>query len=214
MKSRVISRAALLALCLAGAAHAAAAEYVNNGSFENSGATLVDGSYCYLNLAGHECGSVAGWSGAFPLIQSASAPWGTPASPYGAFLAGLQNQSHFEQTLNLAGAGNYTLSWADAGRANYGGAQTYQVSFGGVTLATRAVALGAGWSDHSLSFNAAGPGVLRFDGLNANGDSTAFIDNIAVQTPVPEPSIYSMLAIGLGLLAFTARGADRGKVAV
>jgi hypothetical protein len=213
MQPLALAHTALLALSLAGAAHAAPADYVANGSFESAGANMVDGSYCYLNLAGHECGAVPGWSGQFALIQSGSGPWGVPNSPYGALLAGLQNQSYLEQTLNLAAPGVYALSWADAGRGNHGGAETYEVSFNGVVLETLQVGFGAGWTSHTLSFAAAAPGVLRFAGLNASGDSTAFIDNIAVTSPVPEPSRYSMLALGLVLLLFTARGNDTEKFA-
>lgn len=206
MKTLAFAYAILLAFCTAGAAQATSNNYVSNGSFEASGASLVDGSYCYLNVASHECGGVTGWSGQFPLIQSVSGPWGVPNSPYGAFLAGLQGQSHFEQTLALPAAGRYTLSWSDAGRANYGsGPQSYRVSFGGVSLETRSVSMGAAWSGHALTFTATGVGELRFDGLNGDGDRTAFIDNILLLAPVPEPSSYSMLLIGLGLLAFSTR---------
>ncbi|MET3132740.1 hypothetical protein AAKU55_003018 [Oxalobacteraceae bacterium GrIS 1.11] len=210
MKPFAFAQAALLSACVAGSAQAV--NYVSNGSFETSGASLVDTSYCYLNVAGHECGGVSGWNGVFPLILGSSGPWGAPNTPYGNFLAGLQNQSHFEQALSLPSAGVYALSWADAGRGNFGsGAQAYQVLFDGVALNTQSVAMGAGWSMHTLSFNAGSGGMLRFQGLNTVGDSTAFIDNISVQAPVPEPTRYSMLAIGLGLLVFTARSRDTEK---
>ncbi|MEC5159685.1 MULTISPECIES: PEP-CTERM sorting domain-containing protein [unclassified Janthinobacterium] len=213
MKPLCLVHTALVTLFLAGAAHAAPTGHVANGSFEDAGANMVDGSYCYLNVAGHECGAVPGWSGQFALIHSDSAPWGVPNSPYGALLAGLQNQSYLEQTLTLAAPGVYALSWADAGRGNYGGAETYQVSFNGVVLETVQVGFGAGWTGHALSFAAAAPGVLRFAGLNASGDATAFIDHIAVASAVPEPSSYSMLMLGLVLLLCTARGNDTEKFA-
>ena len=193
--------AAMAALSFAGTAQAA--NLVTNGSFEDTGFNLQAGSYCYLN-GPYACGSVNGWTGAFPLMASNSGPWGNPNTPAGDFLIGIQGTSHAEQALTLA-AGTYTLSWIDAGRGNYGGpTETYQVSVGGNVLSTESVNYGAGWTAKSLTFTTAGNTTLSFSG-QTNYDATAFIDKVSVTTAVPEPETYAMLMAGLGLLGFIAR---------
>jgi hypothetical protein len=85
MKPLAFAHAAVLALSLAGAAHAGA-------GLDDAGAALLDSAVCPLDGGDHAC---------------AGAPWGTPDSAYGAMLTGLQNQKYFENTLNLPAAGVY-----------------------------------------------------------------------------------------------------------
>jgi len=194
--------AASAALSMGGAAQAA--NLVVNGSFEDPGFALPMGSYCYLG-GPFDCGSVNGWTGGFPLMLSNSEPWGNPNTPAGNVLVGIQNTIHIEQTLTLA-AGTYTLSWIDAGRANYGSpTEIYQVSVGGNVLSTESVNFGAAWTSKSLTFTTTGNTVLSFAGQTNYGDSTAFIDNVSVTDAVPEPETYAMLMAGLGLMGFIAR---------
>ena len=207
VKTFTVAAATLLALSLSGIAQASP-EMVTNGSFEAPGFALPAGSYCYLNLPGLECGSVPSWSGAFPLMLSNSGPWGNPGTPFGDVLIGLQNTSNADQSLALS-AGTYSLSWSDAGRGNYGtGAEQYQVSFDGVTLASSTVAMGAAWQTHTLTFAASGAGVLSFQGLSSGGDSTAFIDNVSVSA-VPEPEVFGMMLLGLCLIGYRANRGEK-----
>lgn len=81
------------------------------------------------------------------------------------------------------------------GRANHGvGPPSYQVPFGEGALSS--------------------PGMARFDGFHGDDDAGVFVDNISVQTSVPEPSNYSMLLIGLLLLVVTSRGHATEKFGV
>lgn len=197
-----LTLAAALALLLSSAAQADT-NLVGNGSFEQSGYTLASGSYCYLGVPGQECGGVPSWSGVFPLMLSSSSPWGVPNTPYGNVLIGIQNNSVAEQSLALA-AGNYSLGWSDAGRANWGtGAEQYEVLFDGITLATESVAIGAAWQSHTVGFTATGAGTLTFRGLNTGGDATAFIDGVSVSA-VPEPEVFAMMLLGLVLIGYRA----------
>ncbi len=190
------------ALSMGGAAQAA--NLVVNGSFEDPGFSLPAGSYCYLGGGPYDCGSVNGWTGAFPLMLSTSGPWGNPNTPDGNVLVGIQGTSFIQQTLNLA-PGTYKLSWIDAGRGNYGGpTETYQVAVGGNVMSVESVNFGAGWMAKSLTFTAAGATTLSFAG-QTNYDATAFIDNVSVTAAVPEPETYAMLLGGLGLVGWAAR---------
>ncbi len=68
--------------------------------------------------------------------------------------------------------------------------------------------------EKTLNLPAAGvyaPGALRLAGRNG-GAPAAYVDH-NLPSPVPEPSSYSLLLIGLILLAFTARGNDTEKFA-
>lgn len=150
MKPLAFAYAAVLALSFAGAAHAGP---------DDAGANLPGAAVCQFDAAGHDCAGAAGWNPA--QVQGDGAPWGTPDSPYGAMLTGLQNQKYFEKTLNLPAPGVYA------------------------------------------------PGALRLAGRNG-GAPGAYVDN-NLPSPVPEPSSYSLLLIGLILLAFTAQGNDTEK---
>lgn len=211
MKMLAVARFALLSAALSGTAQAKLENYVNDGSFETARPAVVSGAYCYLNAQDHECGPDVVWTGSAPLLQAANDAVGNPASPYGQVLAGVQSDGHIEQMLRLPAAGLYTLTWVDAGPGGPGpadgaDAQGYRVLFDGVMLDTEQVSHGAGWREHTVTFTAQGSGLLRFQGVGNNGGATAFIDNVAVTAPVPEPHSYTTLMIGLSLLAFTARG--------
>ena len=179
------------------------AQLVTNGSFEAVGPDLSKGgSYCYLNYAPLECGSLPGWTGALPVIASTSGAWGNPSGmagwdgSFGAVLAGLQNTSYVQQGLTLA-AGTYTLTWNDAGRAGYGNT-AYDVYYGSSLLGHFATTSGQAWGVHSVNFSATGADVLKFQGLAVSADGTAFIDKVAVSvSAVPEPASAAMLAAGL-----------------
>ncbi|MDO9285200.1 MAG: PEP-CTERM sorting domain-containing protein [Aquabacterium sp.] len=206
---------------LAGATAPAQANLLTNGSFEAAGPNLSGtGSYCYLGIGDYrECGSVPGWSGSFQVIASTSGPWNNPSTnggwtaTQGARLAGVQNTSYLEQTLTLF-TGQFTLSWLDSNRKNYGSGNSYDVLLDGTTLATFLTNTGEAWASNSLSFTAsAGTHTLRFQGLRANGDGTSFIDELSltgVPAQVPEPQSFALVALALlGLGAVRRRQRSR-----
>ena len=216
---------ALLAIAAAAAfAMPAHANLLTNGGFEAAGPNLAGaGSYCYLGRGDAlECGSVPSWSGAFQIIASNSGPWHNPSAiagwngaAQGTRIAGVQNSSYLQQTLNL-NAGSYTLTWLDSNRSNNGySGNSYDVRLDNTTLATFVTSVGDAWAGNSLTFDIATSGshTLRLQGLRTTGDGTSFIDNLAlVAAPgrVPEPASLGLVALALAGLAASRRPKTAG----
>lgn len=210
---------------LAGATLPAQANLLANGSFEAAGPSFAGaGSYCYLGIGdSRECGSVPGWTGTLQIIASNSGPWHNPSATIGwsagqgSRIAGLQNSSYLEQTLNLA-AGAYTLTWLDSNRSSgqYSG-NTYDVRLDGATLGNFVTAVGDSWAGNSLSFTTttSGSHTLRLQGLRTSGDGTSFIDMLALTaapTRVPEPASFGLVAVALMLAGLAGRASNRRRV--
>jgi hypothetical protein len=106
---------------------------------------------------------------------------GSPNAPEGTQVGFLQSTGSFSQTVNLT-AGSYQISFQAAQRANWGGAQSFQVLVGGQVVGT--------FSNLSISYTgfttnafavAAGNHTIAFQGLDPDGgDDTAFVDNAQI----------------------------------
>ena len=193
-----------LNLACAAAAHAHEVDFVVDGSFEQPT-------------------SASGWQGAAPRLQAAGAA-SIPATPYGQTVAALRPAARLQQRLPLP-AGTYTLTWADAGpRAGAGQPDAdfgYRISYAGAALAQGSVRPGRRWLRHAVSFHADGAGLLRFEatGMPAAGQPVgaaapqALIDAVGVTADrvLPVPGSYTMLMVGLGLLASVAQGRARAR---
>ncbi len=201
----------VLVLSALGAALAAQAATVTNGSFEQPGSfSPGQSSYCYTSAAvdiNIQCtDSVPGWTGKFQLIAADSASWQTPNSRPnsglidGNVVAGLQVVSSLSQDLLLS-AGTYSLSWVDANRGGQADFQSYEVLLDTVSLGTFTTQQSQGWSQRSVTFTAgAGIKTLSFLGLNPNNnDQTTFIDNVALTSAVPEPQSLALGLAGVGV---------------
>ena len=198
----------------------ASTNLLTDGDFESTGATFNGSSYCYSgNVPAPQCStptpahpgySVSGWTGLDPVfLTSNSGPWGSPSDQshtgidLGGYVAGVQSTASLISDFTFVAGDEYTLTWSDAGRTNYGSTQTYSVTAGGDVLGSFTTDNGQ-WTSHSFTFTAASDAALIFQGT-VNADATSFIDNVSV-TAVPEPTALLMMGVGtLGLLAWRRR---------
>lgn len=119
-------------------------------------------------------------------------------------LDGSTNQAgFFSQGLNLTGGTQYTLSFDLAG-SQRGSTEFVDVNFGGV-LGNYSLNSGDNFSLKTLNFTPGSSGLYTISFQNQGGDNVgALLDNVSV-TAVPEPKIYGMMLVGLGLMGFVAR---------
>ena len=106
---------------------------------------------------------------------------GNPVAPEGTQVGFLERKGYFSQAVNLA-AGTYTIGLDAAQRANFGGAQSFEVLVDGGVVGT--------FSNLSTSYTAlttnsftvaAGSHTIEFLGLDPDGgDDTAFIDDVSL----------------------------------
>jgi hypothetical protein len=206
MRPRCYSITGAVCLALALCAAPARANAVLNPSFESP--ALTPRSFCLPGA----CPAVPSWSGAFYLVNgdSGGGIGGVPLPPIpdGAQYIMIQNTNHADQVVTISQAGLYTLSWFDAGRGAFSGAQQYAVLFGGSTLNTFTTQPTDPWTQHSLQFSTGtGAFTLSFTGLLpfSAGDFSSFIDNIQLEPPAgtvgaPEPSTLLLAAGAFGAL--------------
>lgn len=199
----------------------ATAAAVQDGSFETQGANAGSG-YCYLNGGG--CGGIGGtWfggagfegGGGAGFVNEGNGDWPGIATD-GTYHAFVQGGGFLAQFLDIPTSGNYTLSWAEAGRTRggYDAPHNYAVRIVG-DGAVFAEYLGTSTStgafvSRSLSVSdlvAGGAYALVFVGDGSGGDRTTFIDQVSLQAVgnVPEPAQWAMMIGGFGVLGATAR---------
>jgi hypothetical protein len=131
---------------------------------------------------------------------------GNPNAPEGTQVGFLQMTGSISQSVNFA-AGSYTLGFAAAQRANYGGAQSFQVLIDGQVVGTFS-GLSAAYASYTTSVFtvAAGHHTITFQGLDPDGgDDTAFIDqvslNAATVSAIPTLRDTGVNSSGSGTLA-------------
>lgn len=192
----------LLALVLLVAAQPARAVSLVNGSFEDD--ALAADSFC-ISFAAPLCASLTGWSGDVYLVNGSPGPIAPQLPiPDGEQFAMIQSTAVMQQSVTIDVAGSYRLTWSDAGRAHYIGANgnaSYDVSFDGTVLGSYDTVTGSPWASHSLTFHAnAGVFTLEIAGTTpaSAGDNSVLLDAFVL---VPEPSALCLDAAALAFLA-------------
>ncbi len=195
----------LIVTALAVVPAVAGATALVDGSFEAAGAGVSD--YCYDAFAagGNAPCAPNAWGTNGGVIHSGSSAWGGTTTPDGNYYGMLQANQTLTQTVVATATGGLALSWIDANRNNNGGLHSYTVSVNGASLGTYTSGFGAFVARTSGKFGAiAGQSyTISFDGI-ANGDTTSFIDAVALTT-VPEPASWALMVAGFGLVGFAAR---------
>lgn len=212
---KMISMTGFLALALAAMSAQAAAVTVVNSGFEASWSAVstqgADGSVVFNY---QPTGANMGWT--FGSDTGVVNPQTSQvAAAEGAQYAFLQMESGFlSQTFTVAQAGQGDLSFLFGLRPNYAPGQQLEVYLDNTLLSTFSMKPSASlnWqtAGMTLNFLSAGTHTLAFKGtgIPGGGDTTVFLDQVAVNvnvSAVPEPSSALMLSLGLGGLLLARR---------
>ena len=203
-----------VAMFIAGASSLSYAQIVKNGSFEDP--TVAPESFATLS------GGLTNWTigGNIDLIGNY---WAAQSGKQSVDLNGLVVGS-LKQSVNLEAGQLYNLSfWASGNPDGPPDPKTFDVSIGSSLFETVSVAKPAGrssmnWTEFSYNFAVLSTGSydLLFQSTSiggagiggCGGEGSCFgpaLDNVAITTAIPEPEIYAMLGLGLGVLGWASR---------
>lgn len=136
-------------------------------------------------------------------IAALPSVWDSRSAPEGSQVGFMQGtHSVFYQPFTVSTTGYYNLTWLDAGRqggATYGGNVSYGVTIDGVAQAYFTVT-GGGFTAESINgilLTAGTPYNLTYAVGTANGDQTAFIDNVNLVSAPDGGSTVLMLGTAL-----------------
>lgn len=154
-------------------------DYTSIGEFE----TPVVGAGNYIHYPNAVIGD--GWqSTGIYLIGAGTGPWGSPAIPKGAQIAGIQGANKMSRTISAVGGSEYRMNLSAAQRNSNATFQRIGVYVDSVSKGTIQPAAGGAFyatSGFSLGVLAAGDHTLELRGLNPNGgDNTVFVDDIRI----------------------------------
>lgn len=215
---KIVAFAASAAAFVASPAVASVGGIVD-GSFETQGfAEISNGSsYCYANGS---CNVNTPWSASGNAgIMDSNSAWGNVAAQDGTYYGFIQTTGSLSQTFTASSTGDFLLNFFAAGRPSYagiaGGDQTFNVLLNGTNIFTGSTSSGSAWtglSSNLFSLVAGNSYTLIFQGTDTNpannGDNTAFIDNVSLQSStgaVPEPATWAMMLLGFGAIGFAMR---------
>lgn len=211
---KLLKPALIAALLSMSAASHAATNIVVNGGFEAD--SIGGNAWSLLN-------SVTGWSSTGPFeIQK-----GNDTGGFAAFNSSYEGIQYLElnsttlttvsQQLSTVDGGIYNLSFAYSGRSDTPNSlkSSVEVYWGGQKLVASKVSAHSDWIEYSFD-DLAGYGESTLLSFKSTGPISAssygsYLDGVIVNridipvTPVPEPSTYGMLFVGLGMLGFLSR---------
>ncbi len=154
---------------------------VNNPSFETDAG--VANSFQYKSPAAitgwTNTGTGAGWG----IEQGSSRTFAPAAAPNGTKWAFVQGAQTMSQTITIATAGYYTVSFADVGRAGVNGPLNVQAFFDTSAATSVLTPSQSAWTSRTsnLVFLSPGTHVLNFAFTNAlGGDKSSDLDNVTV----------------------------------
>jgi len=208
----------VVAMIVALASVPSSAQIVKNGSFENP--ELGDITFATLSAG------LTDWTigGTIDLVRNY---WAAQDGSQSVDMNGLSVGS-LKQSVDLD-AGQYNLSfWLSGNPDGPPDPKTMDVSIGSVFATTTSVARPTSistmnWVQYSFNFTVASAGTydLLFQstsiggGGGCGGDASCFgpvLDNVAITTAIPEPEIYAMMGLGLGLVGWVGRRRKNIKV--
>jgi hypothetical protein len=209
-------------LALAGLASFGSANLLSNGSFEDP---VVDQT-AHRNEYGAGA-NIGAWTVAstnssveqidndYNTVYGSDFWWSTPAGNQYIYMASFVGQSEITQSVNLTAGTQYDFSFLSAAfKGQYGtayGSVTYDIVDGSLNSAfggpqTIVTGDNADWSQFGSSFTAGTTGtyMVKFDSVPG---SASLIDNVQLNSPVPEP--LSLTVLGAGALAVLRRRARK-----
>lgn len=203
-----------LLLSLTALTPATATSLITNGNFANVTPSLTTNEICSSNTAvfGYSPCTAAGWTGTYQIGNGATVgiygvsfgiPQPDPGGTTNALI--LQTNSNASQSVVIPATGMYSLTFYTANRSNVNnGPQTFEALLDGTVLATYTDLPGT-WTPEAVSFDAsAGTHTVEFLGIDpSKTDQTAFIDDVNLGSPTPEPATLALF--GLSLAGFAAR---------
>ncbi len=176
----------------------AAVELVTNGSFEAD--FQSNGTWnIYKNLIG--------WNGA-PNVELRNNVAGTAFEGVNFIELDTYSNSSISQVL-IGTPGLYQLSFWYSARPGTGNTNDLSFTLDGSAPVTVLNGVSGSshhnWQNYSTIFNFDGNGLLKFSAIGKSDSYGGSLDMISFASVVPEPGIYAMILIGLGLLGFMAR---------
>ncbi|WP_348694592.1 FxDxF family PEP-CTERM protein [Duganella fentianensis] len=199
--ANIIKSAAVVAALVAGQAHAAPIELVNNGSFES-----IDGHTSLASGKWNIYNNITGWTGIGNGIEVRNNVAGTAFD--GKYFVELDTRANsaMQQSILTTAGKNYTLSFAFENRPGVAlSSEGIEVFWNG--LSQGVYNNSTNWKTVTLNVQGiAGSSVLKFAAVGKSDSYGTSLDKVSlVAAPVPEPETYAMLLAGLAMVGVVAR---------
>lgn len=214
MRLKMYCSAAVAALCMLAAAPALATTQIADGGFETQAAGTSN--YCYFGgpTPGGAACAAGSWSGTAGMLDETSPDWPGLTTTDGSKMGFVQGLSYLETSILANDTGMFQLNWLEGGRPSgcCQGNQTYSLLLNGFSIGGGSTITGQPFTSKSSNMFSLVSGntyTFRFEGLNAVGDNTSFIDHVNLSGAVPEPASWALMILGFGGVGATIRSRRR-----